>query len=518
VGVGPAIQMRKRRLTRGQKNIEWIEQYCRVPEGPDVGQKVKLRTWQKREIRRIYDNKHGTRRAIISFGRKNAKSSLAAMLLLLHLIGLEHRRNSQLFSSAQSQRQASLIFSLATKMIRMDPDLRACVIVRDASKMLVCPEIGTEYRALSAEVKTAFGLNPVFIIHDELGQVRGPTSELYEALETATGAQENPLSIIISTQAPTDNDLLSILIDDAKAKNDPRVVLSLYTAPATAPAFDEKTIKMANPAFGDFLNKQEVMAMAEDAKRMPSREAEYRNLVLNQRVEAHDPFISKSLWQSCGGSVDEDWGDTPVYGGLDLSSVNDLTALTLIANVRGTWQVRAMFWLPEDGIAERSRRDRENYVVWSREGFIDLTPGKSIEYEYVAVQLADILRGVNIKKIAFDRWNFKNLKPWLLKAGFEEKELEEKFVEFGQGYQSMSPALRFVESLLLSGKLAHGNNPVLTMCAGSAVVTRDPAGNRKLNKVKSRKRIDGMICLAMAAGLAESTPVEQPKEFQIVII
>jgi phage terminase large subunit-like protein len=157
-------------------------------------------------------------------------------------------------------------------------------------------------------------------------------------------------------------------------------------------------------------------------------------------------------------------------------------------------------------------------VVWAREGFIDLTPGKSIEYEYVAIQLAEILRGVNIQKIAFDRWNFKNLKPWLLKAGFEEKELEEKFVEFGQGYQSMSPALRFVESLLLSGKLAHGNNPVLTMCAGSAVVTRDPAGNRKLNKVKSRKRIDGMICLAMAAGLAESTPVEQPKEFQVIII
>jgi phage terminase large subunit-like protein len=126
---------------------------------------------------------------------------------------------------------------------------------------------------------------------------------LYEALETATGAQSDPLSIIISTQAPSSSDLLSILIDDAIAGHDPRVVVSLYAADIEDDPFAEATIRKANPAFGDFLNAEEVMAMAEDARRMPSRETEFRNLVLNQRVEAESPFVSRNTWSSCAGEL-----------------------------------------------------------------------------------------------------------------------------------------------------------------------------------------------------------------------
>jgi phage terminase large subunit-like protein len=142
-------------------------------------------------------------------------------------------------------------------MVRMSPILREAIQIRDAAKELLCPELGTRYRALSAETTTAFGLAPSFIIFDELGQVRGPRSSLYEALETATGAQENPLTVIISTQAPTDADLLSILIDDALAGHDPRTVVSLYTAPQERDPFEEETIKLANPAFGTFMNAEE---------------------------------------------------------------------------------------------------------------------------------------------------------------------------------------------------------------------------------------------------------------------
>src|SRR5262245_4776712 len=267
-----------KRQTRAERNIWWIETYCRIPEGPDVGQPVVLRPWQKRELKKIYDNRAGTRRAIISFGRKNAKTTLAAFILLLHLCGPEAatRRNSQLYSAAQSRDQAALIFNLAAKIIRMSPDLNAVVGIRDTAKQLYCPELGTLYRALSADASTAYGLSPSLIIHDELGQVRGPRSELYEALETATGAHQDPLSIIISTQATTDADLLSLLIDDAMARNDKRVTLSLYTAPIDDPPFEERTIRKANPALGDFLNRTEVMAMAESAKRMPASEASFR--------------------------------------------------------------------------------------------------------------------------------------------------------------------------------------------------------------------------------------------------
>src|SRR5690606_23770718 len=145
-------------------------------------------------------------------------------LLLLHLCGPEARANSQLFSAAQSRDQASILFALAAKTVRMSPELNSVVTVRDTAKQLFCEELGTLYRALSAEASTAYGLSPVFIVHDELGQVRGPRSELYEALETATGAQDSPLSIVISTQAPNPTDLLSVLIDDAKTGADKRVV------------------------------------------------------------------------------------------------------------------------------------------------------------------------------------------------------------------------------------------------------------------------------------------------------
>jgi len=425
----------------GADVIYFIERFCRIPEGKKVGQKVRLEDWQKYEIERIYDNKHGTRRAILSFPRKNAKTSLSAFLLLNHLCGPSFQQNSQLYSTAQSREQAGVIFSLAAKIVRLSPELRNFVAIRDTAKELYCERCGTKYRALSAEASTAFGLSPAFIVHDELGQVKGPRSTLYEALETATGAQEDPLSIIISTQAPSDNDLLSILIDDALAGHDKRTVVSLYTAPKDADPFSIKTIRKANPAFGSFLNEREVLAMAEDARRMPAREAEYRNLVLNQRVEVNNPFVTQSVWQSCGAPPAPLDG-LPVYGGLDLSSVADLTALVLIGKLDRVWQVHPTFWLPTQGLREKSKQDRVPYDQWSNEGFLETTAGNTISYEFVAKLLFEICGKYNVRKIGFDRWNMKHLIPWLIRAGFSEQKIEDIFVEFGQGTQSMSPALR----------------------------------------------------------------------------
>jgi len=491
--------------TRAERNIRWIEEWCRVPEGRDVGKPVRLREWQRREIRKIYDNPNGTRRAILSFGRKNGKTALAALLLLLHTCGPEARPNSQLYSAAQSRDQAAILFNLAAKIVRLSSALSEVVAIVDSGKRLTCQELGTVYRALSADASTAYGLSPVFTVHDELGQVRGPRSELYEALETATAAQDNPLSIVISTQAPNPTDLLSVLIDDAQTGADPRVVLSLYSAPDDADPFEAETIKLANPAFGDFQNADEVLAMAEDARRMPSREPEYRNLILNQRVEMFSPFISRSVWGACGGEVVKSFDGLPIFGGLDLSSVNDLTAKVYIAPVDGDWHVRPTFWLPKEGLREKSRTDRVPYDVWAEQGFLRTTPGKTVDYEFVAATLYTDCEKGNVRKIAFDRWNFRHLKPWLLKAGFSADQVEGDgaiFAEMGQGYQSMSPALRDLESDILDGKIVHGNHPVLTMCAANAVVTSDPAGNRKLDKAKATGRIDGMVALAMARAMA----------------
>ena len=489
-------------LTRAERNILWCEKHVRIPEGKFVGQPLKMADYMKEDFRAIFDNPNGTRRAIISRGRKNAKTFETAILMLLFLCGPEAKANSQLFSAAQSREQAAVLFGLAAKVVRLNADLSNVCLVRETAKQIACPELGSIYRALSADASTAFGLSPRFIAHDELGQVKGPRSELYEALETATAAQESPLSIIISTQAPTDADLLSVLIDDAKAGHDKRTVLRLDTAPDDLDAFSEEAIRAANPAFGIFMNSGEVLAMADDARRMPSRQAEYENLVLNRRVEASSPFVSRQLWKDNGAAVRPFDRSTPLYGGLDLSQVQDLTAFVLVGRMDSIWHVRPTFWLPADGLAEKARKDRVPYDVWAKDGHLLTAPGKSVDYEFVAQVLRSEFEQFDIRKIAFDRWCMKHLRPWLLKAGFTEEQIEAHFVEFGQGFQSMSPALRDLEGELLNGRVAHGNHPVLTLCAANAVVQTDPAGNRQLAQRTRAGRIDGMVALTMAMGVA----------------
>jgi phage terminase large subunit-like protein len=480
----------------GDQAADWIERYCRVPEGRLVGQPVKLRDWQRKLLREIYDSP--TRRAIISFGRKNGKTALSAFLLLLHLCGPKARPNSQLYSAAQSREQAAILFSLAAKTVRMSPDLNSVVTIRDTAKQLYCAELGTLYRALSAEASTSYGLSPVFVVHDELGQVRGPRSELYEALETAAGAQDEPLSIIISTQAPTDMDLLSVLIDDAKTGKDKRVKLSLFTAPEDADPFDDKTIRAANPALGDFLNEVEVRDQAESARRMPAREAAYRNLVLNQRINSSTPFISRTAWEACSGEIDERAFANSCWIGLDLSARNDLTALVMVGcDDDGIWHARCEFFVPAIGIDERARRDRVPYDVWKQQGHLTATAGASIDYAIVAQRLCELADDYPIREIAFDRWRIDVLQAELARLG---RELP--LTPFGQGFRDMTPALDAVEHAIMSGKLRHGGHPVLRMCAANAVVTRDPAGNRKLDKAKATGRIDGMVALSMALGAA----------------
>lgn len=485
--------------SRGERNIAWIEANCLVPEGRLIGQPVRLRPWQKDIVRKTYDTP--TRRHIVSFGRKNGKTALAAFLLLLHLVGPEARPNSQLLSAAQSREQAAVLFALAAKMVRMSARLDSFVTIRDTKKEIACPELGTLYRALSAEASTSYGLSPVFTVHDELGQVKGPRSELYEATETASAAHDNPLTIVISTQAPTDADLLSVLIDDAKTGSDPRTKLSLWTADELLDPFSEAAIKQANPAFGDFQNANEVLEMAADASRMPSREAAYRNLILNQRVESSSPFVVKSVWRENGSEVVESFAGRKVYAGLDLSETSDLTALVMVSPIDGLWHVKPTFWLPAEGLAEKSRRDRVPYDDWHRQGLLRTTPGRAIEYEYVARELLALFSECDVIEVAFDRALMRFLMPWLRAVGFTEAMIE-RFKEFGQGFMSMGPAVRELETLLLNGKLAHGQHKVLEMCAQNAVTERDAAGNRKLSKKRSHGRIDGMVALAMAAGTA----------------
>jgi phage terminase large subunit-like protein len=482
-------------LTRAERAMRWIEGACVIPEGALVGQKIKLAEFQEAFFYSTYDNAAITRRALFSIARKNAKSATIACILLVHLAGPEVVQNSQIVSGAMSRDQAALVFNLAAKMVGLSKYLQPRIKILPSGKRLIGLEYNVEYRALSAEAKTAHGLSPVLAILDEIGQIRGPQSDFIDAITTSQGAHANPLLIALSTQAAADVDLFSQWLDDAERSSDPRIVSHLYCAAPDAALDDRQAWADANPALGLFRSLTDLEEQMKQAVRMPSMENTARNLLLNQRVSVLSPFISKGVWLDCQGTVLPFDSGTRVFGGLDLSERLDLTAFVLIGRINDAWHVVPYFWAPSEGVLDRARKDKVPYDVWAREGFLRLTPGRSVDYSYVARDIADICEGLNLHTIAYDKWAFR-----FLERDFEQLGINLPFVEMRQGFQSISPALAVLEAELVNSRVVHDGNPVLTMCAANAVVTKDTSGNRKLDKSKATGRIDGLVALAMAIG------------------
>ncbi|TFI44781.1 terminase large subunit [Diaphorobacter sp. DS2] len=483
-------------MTRAARIIRFIEGYLCVPEGKDVGKPMVLAEFQKEFIQDVYDSPHGTRRAILSVARKNGKSGLIAGLLLAHLVGPEAKQNAQIVSGAMSRDQAALVFNLASKMVQLSPKLSSIVRIIPSGKRLLGLPLNTEYKALAADGKTAHGLSPVLAILDEIGQVRGPQSDFIDAITTSQGAHAEPLLIAISTQAASDADLFSQWIDDAQTSQDPRIVCHLYAAPEGCDLMDESAWRAANPALGLFRSLDDLREQMTQAQRMPSMENTARNLLLNQRVSTVSPFISPDVWRACATPT-QFCADVPVFAGLDLSARTDLTALVIVGQVDGVWHVKPFFWTPEQGLADRARRDRAPYDVWHRQGHLRTTPGATVDYEHVAADMLEIFADLDVQAIAYDRWRIDLMRKELDKLGADLP-----LIEWGQGFKDMAPALDALEAELLNGRIAHGGHPVLTMCAANAVVTKDPTGARKLDKAKATGRIDGLQALAMAMGVA----------------
>lgn len=518
-------------MTRGERNIAFIERYCRVPEGKKglVGKPLVLDDFQKDFIIDVYDNPVGTEKAILSMARKNGKTALIACLVLCHVVGPEAEQNSQIVSGARSRNQAALIFKLAVKMIKLNPALDGIIKIIPSKKMLVGLTMNVEYEALSADAFTTHGLSPILAIIDEAGQVRGPQDDFIDAVETAQGAYDNPLMIVISTQAPTDADLLSVWIDDAKKSNDPKIVCHVHEAVsperyaevrgkdgyADNQLLDPKCWREANPALDTFRSMDDLLKLATKASRMPSFENTFRNLNLNQRVSTVCNLVSRSVWDSCSGPPAPLYPGTWVWAGVDLSARTDLTAMLVVFKGGDQlWHVHPFFWTPEDGLVERAKRDRNPYDVWVRQGLIKTTPGRTVDYSFVAADIAEILKELTIKAIAYDRWRIEDLKKEFAAIGFDLADPSDPtgetslLVEHGQGFKDMGPSVDHIESELLNGRILHGGHPVLRMCAANAVVSKDAAGNRKLDKAKSTGRIDGFVALTMAIGKAMSQQVD----------
>ena len=493
---------------RVQKVFDFIENLI-VPSGKGSGEPFVLQDFEKAFIRDIYDpiknGKRVIRRAILSIARKNGKSTIIAALALVHLVGPEAIRNGEIYTAATERDQAAIVFRYAAQMVRADPELEQFIKIVDSTKTMICFGNGSLFRALSAEAGSKYGFNPSVVIYDELAQAK--TRDLYDALDTSMAAREEPLMIVISTQSDDPQHILSQLIDDGLSGKDETTVCHLYAVPEKAKdIYDDPGLwKLANPALGIFRSLEEMEIAAKRAKRMPSFEAAFRNLYLNQRVKVENPLISRTEWQKCKKPLKIKKGED-IYLGLDLSGKHDLTALVGVsAGVNDI--VRAWFWKPKDTLKDHERRDRVPYSVWEKKGVIEAPPGRVIQFDFVARKLAEIAATYNVLGVAFDRWRIDDFLNALSRLGIdayvEGKDSPRglRMVPWGQGYKDMGPAVDALEVAVLNGSLAHDGNPCLTWNVANAMPIKDPAGNRKLDKSKTRFRIDGAVAMVMALGL-----------------
>ena len=487
------------KLTRGQKVISFIENFCRVPEGASVGKPMKLAPFQKQFITDIYDNPLKTKRALLSIARKNGKTGLITGIVLAHIIGPEAVQNSQIVSGALSRDQAALVFALAEKMIMQSPQLRDRCRIIPSKKIIIGLAMNVEYKALSADASTAHGLSPVLAILDEVGQVRGPTSDFIEAITTSQGAHDSPLLVAISTSSPSDADMFSIWCDDAIRSGDKRIVCHVYKADEGCDLLNPEQWKKANPALGLFRSEEDLRTQLEQAARLPSMEAAVRNLLLNQRVAQESLFMAPDVWRRNAAPPSLDvFRRNTVAIGLDLSARNDLTAAVCAArDDEDVIHLMPFVFCPTRGIEERSRRDRAPYPDWVKSGHLIPIGGESMDYRQVTEFLRDRLgdEGIDPSVVAFDRWRIKDFKAVADELGFAQMAT---WKEVGQGFRDFAPRCDAFTSRMLEGKVRHGGHPLLNMAAANAVAVVDAAGGTKLDKSKATQRIDPLVAAVMA--------------------
>lgn len=497
-------------LSRADRVIAFCEDLP-ITAGKLAGTQMELRSWQRDFIHAVYaedaNGRRPVRTAVLSMGRKNGKTQLAAALALCHLLGPESEPRGEVYSCALTRDQAAKLFDEMVAILNAHEELAdRCNVIQFNKRVEVLFGVGegSTYAALSADAQSKLGLSPSFVVYDELGSA--PNRNLYDAMDTATGARENPLLMAISTQAAADHHVFSELVDYGLQVNqgvidDPSFHLTLYAAPADADPWDKSSWKASNPALGDFRSLEDVERQASQARQVPSKESAFRNLILNQRVSSVARFIHKAEWDACNDAPDLDsLAGRECYAGLDLGATRDLTAFVMVfPPIEGKiWDVVAQFFMPETNIEERSNEDRVPYDLWAKQGFITLIPGATIDPGFVADHLANTAMAYDLKALAYDRWRIEDLRRELGLIGATLP-----LIAHGQGFKEMAGAVDTLERFVAERLIRHGGNPPLNMCAANAVVTRDPSGNRKLDKSKAAGRIDGLVALAMALNISK---------------
>jgi len=476
----------------------------RHTKGRWYGEPFELIDWQEQIIRdlfgivRRYDECRQFRTAYVEIPKKQGKSELAAAVALL-LTCTDAERGGEIYGCASDRSQASIVFDVAVHMIDQFPAFKKFINLNIAQKRMTFTPLDSFYQVLSADAYTKHGLNAHGVIFDELHAL--PDRRLFDVMTKGSGdAREQPLHFIITTAGVDRNSICWEMHQKAEdvlqgRKIDPTFYPVIYSAADDDDWTSEDVWRRVNPSLGITVTMETMRNAYEDAKLNPVNENIFRQLRLNQWVKQSVRWMNMEKWDGCDFQFDTKTLENRVcYGGLDLSSTTDITAFVLVfppEDEEDKYIVLPFFWIPDECLETRVRRDHVPYDMWKAQGFLNTTEGDVIHYSFVEKHIEELGKKYNIKEIAFDRWGAWEMTQNLESAGFT-------VVPFGQGFKDMSPATKELMRLVLERKIAHAGNPPLRWMADNLYVSTDAAGNIKPNKQKATERIDGAVATIMA--------------------
>ncbi len=481
--------------------VAFIEQ-LKHTKGEFYNQPFKLMPWQEEIIRNIFGvlKPDGTRQfttAYIEIPKKCGKSELAAAIAL-YLLCADGEQRAEVYGCAADRDQASLVFDVACDMVRLHRTLRKYCDIRPSRKTIHYRPTNSVYKAVSADVAGKSGVNVSGLVFDELWVQKD--RKFFDMMVRGTSdARRNPLHFIITTAGNDRNSICYEMHQKAKdilegRKIDPTFYPVIYGAEPTDDWTDPEVWKKANPSLGVTIGIDKVKAACESAKQNPSEENAFRQLRLDQWVSSSVRWMPSETWKACSFPVEPEYlKGRACYGGLDLSSTTDITAFVLVFPPRDEtekYMVLPFFWIPEDNVPLRVRRDHVPYEKWKKQGYLQTTEGNVLHYGFIEKYIAELGKQYNIREIAFDRWGATQMVQDLEDDGFT-------VVPFGQGFKDMSPPTKELMRLAMEKKIAHGGNPVLSWMVDNIYIRTDPAGNIKADKQKSTEKIDGAIAMIM---------------------
>lgn len=472
-------------------------------KGTWAGKPFELLDWQEQIIRDLFGTvkPNGYRQfntAYIEIPKKMGKSELAAAVALLLTCG-DGEERAEVYGCAADRQQASIVFEVAADMVRMCPALNKRVKILASQKRIVFKPTNSFYQVLSAEAYSKHGFNIHGVVFDELHTQ--PNRKLFDVMTKGSGdARTQPLYFLITTAGTDTNSICyethqkALDIIDGR-KHDTTFYPVIYGADESDDWTDPKVWKKANPSLGVTVGIDKVKAACESAKQNPAEENSFRQLRLNQWVKQAIRWMPMDKWDACGFKVAEKSLEGRVcYGGLDLSSTTDITSFVLVfppEDEDDKFVILPYFWIPEETLDLRVKRDHVPYDLWEKQGWLKTTEGNVVHYGFIETFIEELGQKYNIREIAFDRWGAVQMVQNLEGMGFT-------VVPFGQGFNDMSPPTKELMKLTLEQKIAHGAHPVLRWNMDNIFIRTDPAGNIKADKEKSTEKIDGAIATIMA--------------------